>query len=148
MKIMISRSQWELIGKKTGWIRNAQDKVEGNQPLVDMGGKRKSLSPSVKSKINKMIHALGNFHKEIPLDQIFTICGQNGVVVIQEDGTKWSGFLMGNGECGSDKAVNQRADFDLAVKLEDGTYVPANNMLHMTWCVMGSGKYEVVAYIS
>jgi hypothetical protein len=116
--------------------------------MVDLRLKRKSIPANIKSKINKEIHALGNYHLEIPLQQIMDICEKYGVVLLQEDGTKWGGFLLGAKECGSEEARNQRANFELGVRKEDGQYIPANNAINLTWCTMQSGKYEIVCYLS
>lgn len=114
---------------------------------VDIRGKSKSIPANIKRKLNNALHDLGNYHVKIPNEQIFNICKQNGVVPLQEDGTEWSGFLLGNAECGSEKAKNQRVNFELAFKTEEGIYIPANNVLSLSWCTMNSGKYEVVCYI-
>ena len=113
---------------------------------VDQRKKTKSIPPTIKRRINNAIHDLGNHHNEIPVTEIFEICEQNGVVPLQEDGTYWSGMLLGGAECGSEKARNQYANLELAVLIE-GEYVPSNNALSINWCKMGSGRYEVVCYV-
>lgn len=116
---------------------------------VDIRLKSKSIPPNIKSKINKEIHDMGNYHIKIPLQQIMDICKKYGVVLIQEDGKQWSGALMGNKGCGEEEAIkNQRIALDLVFKQENGRYIPANNTLSMTWCKMPSSKYEIVAYVS
>ena len=115
---------------------------------VDLRLKEKAIKPTPKKRINNAIHELGNHHHEIPLQNLFDICEENGVIVLQEDGTKWSGFLVGGAECGSEKAIeHQKANFQLAVKQEDGEYVPAKNGLTLTWCKRTNGDYEVVSYV-
>ena len=115
---------------------------------VDIREKGKAISPKIKRSINNAIHDLGNYHIEIPLGKIFDICEQNNVIAIQEDGTQWSGFIMGGAECGSDKARNQVAQFDLAVKQENGFYAMSKNIIWLSWCKMSSNKYEIVCYVS
>jgi hypothetical protein len=103
---------------------------------------------SNKSRINNEIHALGNYFLQIPTEQIWTILKKYNVVVLQEDGTKWSGMIGPQGECGSDKARNAGSmRFDLAVKIGD-SYALSNNSLIMTICTMPSNKLEVIAYVS
>ena len=114
---------------------------------VDPRGKSKSIPSNIRKRINNAIHDLGNYHVQIPLQNIFDICKQNGVVALQEDGTPWQGLLAGGAECGTEKARNQNAKFDLAVRVE-GNYVPADNLIVLNWCKMPSGKYEVVCYVS
>jgi len=115
---------------------------------VDIRKKGKSIPANIRRKINNAIHDLGNYHQEIPLQNIFDICKQYDIVPLQEDGTVWSGFLIGGKECGSEEAKDQIAHFDLAIRGEGGKYIPANNMICLTWCKMTSGKYEIVCYVS
>lgn len=128
--------------------------INPNEPnfAVDLRLGTRPIPPNSRKKINDAIHDLGNFHESIPLDEIFSICEANGVVVLQEDGTKWSGMLMGGAECGSEKARNQFALFDLAVKNDHGEYVPSSHAMNLSWCKMGnalrSDKYEIVCYVN
>jgi len=114
---------------------------------VDLRKKNVSINASTKNKINKAIHLLGNFHAEIPLQSIFNILKEKEIVALQEDGRKWSGLLIGGAECGSEKAKDQYAQFTLAVN-KDNQYVPAKQKLILNWCVMSSGRYEIVSYVS
>jgi hypothetical protein len=133
------------------WYKKAQNiqNIDENAQdfMVDIAAKEKSIPSGIKNRINKELNALGNYHVKIPLDKIFDICKRNNVIVVQEDGTPWSGLLSGNAECGSEKAKDQRANFDLAYKI-DGKYIVANNYIVLSWCTMPSGKYEIVCYIS
>lgn len=115
---------------------------------VDIRKKGKSIPANIRKKINNAIHDLGNYHQEIPLQNIFDICKQYDIVPLQEDGTHWSGLLVGGAECGTEKARDQIARFDLATRGEDGRFIPANNIIWLSWCKMGSGKYEIVSYVS
>ena len=114
---------------------------------VDLRLKSQAVPTSIKKKINKSIHALGNYHNEIPLDTLFDILKEHNIVALQEDGTIWSGILTGGAECGSDKAREQYASFNLAIKLEN-EYLPSKSYLMLNWCKMPSGKYEIVSYIT
>ena len=114
---------------------------------VDLREKYIPISTPARNRINKAIHALGNYHTEIPLQEIFDILKQESVVVLQEDGRKWSGLLVGGAECGSKEAEDQRANFILAVKTEKG-YMPSKQNLILNWCKMPSGKYEIVSYVA
>ena len=55
---------------------------------------------------------------------------------------------MGAAECGSEGARNQVAHFDLGIKLDDGSWVPATAALHLSWCTFSNGKYEIVTYVA
>ena len=84
----------------------------------------------------------------MPVGQLFNALRDLGLEALQEDGTPWSGFLVGGAECGSEKAANQRANFPLAAKQEDGSYRLTKVALILSWCVMPSGKYEIIGYLS
>jgi hypothetical protein len=130
-------------------IPNTQNQNSDSSDFaVDLASKHKAIKPMIKSMINKEIHALGNYFNQIPLEQIFAIFKKYDVVMLQEDGTKWSGFVTTQGDCGSEKAYkNGPMTFELAVKTESG-YLPSTNALIMTACTMPSGRIEIVAYIS
>lgn len=116
---------------------------------VDMMAKKQSLPATIKNRINKSIHTilLNKHFESIPLKEIMDACETQDVIVLQEDGTKWGGFLTGGAECGSKEAESQHALFELAYKKDDAYYI-TKNALSMTWCTMHSGKYEIVAYVS
>ncbi len=156
-------------------------------------------------KINKRLHAMGTvYHDAIPLDRIQHILDSNGFLTIQEDGTEWSGFLLGaegravfelcdldtsagyyylrhDGEAvdavriptnGSSWDVNgdvpldanyvqepiSRAEYDTfhamgcqTVDVYDETsmrYSSCSRTLCLSWYKMGSGRYEITAYVS
>ena len=114
------------------------NKEEGNHPL---SGQRRQDS------VNKEISALitNRYFHSIPLDDIFSVLEKYGLIPLQEDYTQWSGFLTG--ETG-------HADIDVGYasskREKDGItfYTPTrNNMLHLSWYTMPSGKYEVTAYL-
>lgn len=109
-----------------------------------------TLPQKTRSQINKGIALITNSYlKDIPLKEIFDLLELNNIIPIQEDGTKWSGFLMGSAECGSEKAKNQRASIQLVMKNPDGKWAMLNSNLILHWCTMNnSGKYEIVCYLS
>jgi hypothetical protein len=83
------------------------------------------------SKVNKLLHALPTYSNEIPLDDIFQIVKENGGLVVQEDGTPWSGILCGEkGNCN--------------LKVEGFKNVG----LSISWYKMSKGRYEIVSYVS
>ena len=118
--------------------------------MVDLEKRGRAVPAKVKNKINKILHEIGGKKwQEIPLDEIFWAARKFGLVPLQEDGTEWSGFLVGGGECGSDEARDQVATFPLATKL-DGQWVPTNTTIFLAWCVLGWNpkRYEIVVYMS
>ena len=85
-----------------------------------------------KNNVNKQLYALGkNYFPSIPLDLIFKIV-EIGLEskIVDEDGTPWSGLLLGD---------NSHTTFNIRNK----RYV-----LYLSWYKMQSGNYEIVAYIS
>lgn len=48
-----------------------------------------------RSRVNKALCALDNYHEAIPLDAINRILEKNGFMLTQEDDTRWSGFFCG-----------------------------------------------------
>jgi hypothetical protein len=89
-----------------------------------------SSTQTIKNQINKSLSNLGTYHVEIPLTAIFEIVSKKAGEVVQEDGTKWSGFLCGE---------SGQATFDISgVKFH----------LFLSWYQMPSGRYEITTYVS
>ena len=112
---------------------------------------RKTLPPKIKKKVNKALHSLTtNKHFDsIPLNDIKRILERADLILLQEDGTPWSGFLMGDSASASivvgDKndIVKSYGDSIIAV------YRPyTNTRLQLSWYRMPSGKFEVSTYLS
>jgi hypothetical protein len=122
------------------------------QIMVDMSQKRVPLTSYLQNMINKELNNMGSYFAQIPLDIIKNILKKYGIYLVQEDGTPWSGFLTGSKNCGEDGAEKQMARFDMIYigkrkNEEEKTYL-LNTWLHMTWCKMTSGKYEVVKFVN
>jgi hypothetical protein len=102
------------------------------------------LQPNVRKKINRDLAKLtsGKYFESIPNDSISKILKEYGLIILQEDGTEWSGFLLG---------VNSRAHFDVGyieTKNSDNRYTAIDNVaLVMSWYRMPSGRYEIVVYL-
>lgn len=106
---------------------------------------RNCIKANLKKKLNRAISELlkPTYFNGIPLGQIFNLMEEHGIVPLQEDNTKWSGFLCGaSGECFFELAPADSKD-------ENGMYKPYTNTgLRMTWYEMRSGRYEVIAYFT
>jgi hypothetical protein len=105
------------------------------------------IDPATKKNINRELHELmkPTYFAEIPLDDIFAVLEKNGVVPLQEDGTKWSGMLLGD---------DSHAYIELGMKSTEQdvhglpAYTPViNTTLALSWHKMNSGKSEVLAYL-
>lgn len=85
---------------------------------------------TAKDQTNREINKLGIYHPLIPLFHIFEIVRAHIGEVVQEDGTPWSGLLLGD---------DSSANFDI----ENSRLV-----LRVMWHKMPSGNYEITAYVS
>jgi len=81
------------------------------------------------SKINKALSALDTYYPSIPLDKVFEAVENQGGSVVDEDGSKWSGFLIGD---------DSHCTFETTLKI----------FIYLSWYKMGSGNYEIVCYAS
>ena len=70
---------------------------------------------------------------------IFSLLQKHGIIAVQEDGTKWSGFLSG---------AKGEAKIDLAIKKGNMTHPAKNAMLVINWYKMPTGKFELTTRIS
>lgn len=54
------------------------------------------LLANIRKQINTKLYNLGrSYYRSIPFDEIEDILDQYGLIALQEDNTKWSGFFMG-----------------------------------------------------
>ena len=92
---------------------------------------------------NTFLGKFNNYFKEIPLNDIFKTLQDINLVILQEDQTKWEGFLCGE---------QGRAVFDIGnifTKNENNQYEKYDNVqLILTWYKMQSNNFEIVCYIS
>lgn len=84
-----------------------------------------------KAEIQKGLKAFGKkYFDEIPLKEISELFKENCAMLLQEDGTEWSGILCGD---------NSSATFEVkGIKC---------NGLRLGWYKMPSGRYEINAYL-
>lgn len=104
------------------------------------------LDASTRNKVNRELSKLPNYHEGIPLDLIENILEKYGLLILQEDNTAYEGIFTGE---------EGRASIGLGyintAHDENGltAYTPIeNSMLILTWYKMGSGKMEIVSYLS
>jgi hypothetical protein len=90
------------------------------------------------NRINKFLSELGRtYHQGVPVQAILDNLRQNGFMGVQEDGTEWSGLVLG---------LDGRWQIDL-VDLTTGK--PSKRVLTITHHKMEeSGRHEVVAYVN
>lgn len=104
----------------------------------------KRMDKSTKNALNKRLNkwTYNTYFKGIPFEELKDLLNEFNMVILQEDGTLWSGFFAG------DKG---RANFDLAnvYSENEGFYTPfENTALSFSWYRMPSGNYEIVAYLT
>ena len=132
----------------TDWLDNPQN-INPNDPdfVVDLSQPSRAIPASKRRAINGALQKMGNYFDSIPFTDIQEACMSAGVVIIQEDGTPWSGFIGPTGRCGE---TNDHMTFQLAHE-QDGQYISSANMLIMTACEHDGRKartVEVVCYVS
>ena len=102
-----------------------------------------SITQKERHGVNKILYELGKlYHDGIPLGTIAAALRKYGLVIIQEDNTEWSGFLLGD---------SAQTDFTIARLSSEFNkqYEPIKNTrLAMSWYKMQSGRYEIVAYLT
>jgi hypothetical protein len=95
------------------------------------------IPTNLRKKINNKIYALTKtLHNHIVLSEIDFILREHGLFLIQEDGTPWSGFLLGE---------NSHTTIEIGNEFGKVT----NSVLAISWYrYSNTGRYETVAYIS
>ena len=112
-------------------------------------------------RINQKLNDLGNYHVGIPLDRIDSILQQHGFMLIQEDGTPWSGLLCGEeGQVIFDLADIGSGEFagyyylrdpetdeviDAAIIPKNGRNFHCNKGMPMKW-QLGKMKQEEISF--
>lgn len=103
------------------------------------------INAKLRKQMNKAMWKVlkPTYFDSIPLDSIFNVLKDFGLVPLQEDYTSWSGFLCGrSGECFMEMGFADSLYSNIF-------YQPVeNSVLRMTWYKMESGRYEVIAYIT
>ena len=133
------------------FYQDVPTQVINKQEWVKGGGRRPiAVNQSAKNRANKAIHKITQEYREsIPLNDILLALSREGFVPLDENGSRFGhGMLVGDAECGTQEALNQRVSMKLAVKNEDGMWCMTTSAIHISWCTLhNSKKYEVVAYI-
>jgi len=118
-------------------------KLYGKRPIAINQAAKRRIQKGL-AEVTKGLHADG-----VPIDKIVKVLTNEYVFPIQEDGTKWSGFLLGSKECGTEESRNQQADIPLVATTKNGSFALTTSYLHISWCTLhNSNKFEVVCYIS
>jgi hypothetical protein len=126
-----------IAGRVAHWAITQSRQAINLVDVVDLQAKPVLLPPAVKSKANKLLSKMTTnvYFDSIPLEAVFKVMEQFGVIIIQEDGSPWSGFITG---------AQGQANFDMGW---EGRPIK-NASLSMSWYKMPSGRYEIVAYVA
>ena len=110
----------------------------------------RNIPARIRTRMNKALCGLDNYHQGIPLGTIFGILEDNHYVPLQEDNTKWDGFICGDeGQTTFPLGdLNEIRDASLVCEQDAPTYTPVDNVLCLSWYKMSSGRYEIVSYVS
>lgn len=97
--------------------------------------KTHTITQKERRPISKQFYQISReLHHGVPLESMDTILRDNGFMLVQEDGTPWSGFLCGReGSC--------------TIEIHTLEGVPCNNLLALQWYKRVS-TYEVNCYLS
>lgn len=96
------------------------------------------INKSIKLKVNNILYDLcKQYYKLIPLNTITNYLKQNNLIILQEDGSEFEGFLCG---CEGRTSFLMR-DIEQNKNIKD-------SILWLSWYKMTSGNYEVVCYLS
>lgn len=131
-----------LEGNTMGPFETLVEKRLADEPI---GESMTRMPASIRNRANRKISeiASGAPRRDIPLSDIDAVLRDLGYLLVQEDGTPWSGFLTGR---------EGRANIDIGIlgtQDEDQIHETVSNaMLVITWHKFPTGRYEVIAYVS
>lgn len=110
--------------------------------------KFKKIKSSDRDRVNDALSTakFGDYFKNIPMKEIRDILERSGLMLLQEDGTEWEGFLTGRtGKAMLDVGyISTRFDqngMDAYVIIEDSA-------LSLRWEKMDTGRYEIIAHLT
>jgi hypothetical protein len=101
------------------------------------------MNAKLKHKINVRIHAAlkPTYFDTIQLATCINILEEFGFTIIQEDYTRWDGFICGReGQEYFTIAMNDLSEYCCKVV--------KNAQLALSWYKMESGRYEVIGYVA
>lgn len=94
-------------------------------------------------KINKQLKQFNSYWCTIPLININSVLKENKLLLIQEDGTAFSGIFCGD-------SSNTNIFLGVYEKNSENEFyeMVENTSLKLSWYKMPSGNFEIVCYIS
>jgi len=125
-------------------LKKFADKIDS---IISVSAKEPRLDSRIRQGINGKIHDMitGRFFESVSaaVEPMFSLLESNGIVALQEDGTKFSGIFTGaKGDAKIDLAPSNSKD-------DKGFYTPfTNSIFVLTWYKVADQKFEIVAYLS
>ena len=135
------KSTGQELTRVTGEEKNTGKIIEeisgAFNPVVDMNKEMKLPASDRKKGQKALLEFLKpTYFDGIPMEEIMKVLKDSAdIEVVQEDGSRWSGMLLGDSAADS---------FDLG---KDGKLIN-NTSLFLSWYKMPSGKMEVIGYLS
>lgn len=97
---------------------------------------RLKINAKVRRQVNNRLYKeVKAIEDNIPLECIFNILEDNGIIVVDEEKNKWSGFLLGD---------ESRCFFSL---MKDGKDID-DSRLFLSWHKFPSGRYEIITMLT
>lgn len=108
----------------------------------------KPLLVSERRIVNNVLdeHVNKRLHDSIPLDAIQKVLAMNDLVMLQEDNSEWSGLLSGE-SYQTTINIAKRNTWTQVNGVSVYSPIP-NSMLFLSWYRYGTGRYEVLAYLT
>lgn len=105
------------------------------------------LDPRTRKAVAQQVYKLGSYHPSIPMAELNAIFAANGLTLLQEDGTAFSGIFCGQ-EGGSKIELGYLATAEPARFGNELVYKPVtNSVLVLNWYKQGA-RYEINTYLS
>ena len=135
--------EWRTNRRTQNKFRTTINVPTAPKKLLRMKTKQRN---TINSAIGDLVLTTNRYFDSIPLAQIFDILIANDAIPVAEDGTAWSGFLLGE----DSRTTIELAHPDTKQQIYGmDVYVPYNNSnLVLAWHRMPSGRYEVTGYVS
>ena len=116
--------------------------------IIEAVNKYNKLNSSLRKRINEKLTSrnFGTYFKSIPVTDICDILDVFGIVLLQEDGTEFSGFFTGNHGSATLEIGYRESEYEKdGIKFYE---IIDNSYLILDWYKMDNGKYEINTYLS
>lgn len=137
-----------------GYQSKGVDKMRLRNRMTRMASESVKLKQSMIDKVSGAVAKFSttgedSYYKEIPLQAIFDTLKEFNIIPVQEDGTDWEGFLVGQ---------DSKTSFDVVLEENGERKMIENAQLNLTWYKFDDytdqfgtwkkGRYEIVVYFA